>query len=275
MNESLALGLPNGKACHFTSAAMRTVAKYLRWETFQRGQYSRAGFELQVDDTVVDIGANIGMFALWAGPQITRGRLICIEPNPHALECLKMNVYRNNLHNVTIVAAAAGGENGTMELISHHGWEAMAHSASLEAPWLFNTSTMGRIARRLMQRSFRNVDSTRATNRFTVHMMPLSRILEEHNVATVNFLKIDCEGSEYEVLRNIDAENWARIQRVVVEYHDIGRDRNHAELEKILRTNGFEVEALHATRQTLPALIGIRVGMIWAKKPTPRRAASG
>ena len=38
-------------------------------------------------------------------------------------ECLKMNAYQNNLHNVTIVAAAAGGENGTMELISHHGWD--------------------------------------------------------------------------------------------------------------------------------------------------------
>ena len=36
---------------------MRTVAKYLRWETFKRGQYSHAGFELQVDDTVIDIGA--------------------------------------------------------------------------------------------------------------------------------------------------------------------------------------------------------------------------
>jgi hypothetical protein len=70
MNESLVLGLPNGKACYFTSTAMRTVAKYLRWETFKRGQYSHAGFELQVDDTVIDIGANIGMFALWAEPQI-------------------------------------------------------------------------------------------------------------------------------------------------------------------------------------------------------------
>jgi len=90
MSESLVLGLPNGKACHFTSAAMRTVAKYLRWETFKRGQYSHAGFELQDDDTVVDIGANIGMFVLLAEPQVPRDRLICIEPNPYALECLKI-----------------------------------------------------------------------------------------------------------------------------------------------------------------------------------------
>ena len=265
MNESLVLELPNGKACHFTSTAMRTVAKYLRWETFKRGQYSHAGFELQVDDTVIDIGANIGMFALWAEPQIPRGRLICIEPNPYALECRRMNIHQNDLRNVTIIPAAAGGENGTMELVSHHGWEAMAHSAALDAPWLFNTSTMGRIARCLMQRSLRHAHPTMATKRFVVQLMPLSRILEEHDVATINFLKIDCEGSEYEVLRSLDAANWARIERVVIEYH-VGRDRNHVELVEILRTNDFEVEAIHATWGTLSALLGVRVGMIWAKK---------
>jgi FkbM family methyltransferase len=266
MNESLVLGLPNGKACHFTSTAMRTVAKYLRWETFKRGQYSHVGFELQVDDTVIDIGANIGMFALWAEPQIPRGRLICIEPNPYALECLRMNIRRNDLRNVTVIPAAAGNETGTMELVSHHGWEAMAHSAALEAPWLFNTSTMGRIARCLMQRSLRHAHPATATKRFVAQLMPLSRILEEHDVATVNFLKIDCEGSEYEILRTLDAANWARIERVVIEYHDIGSGRNHAELVEILRAHGFEVEAIHASGRTLSALLGVRVGMIWAKK---------
>jgi hypothetical protein len=53
---------------------------------------------------------------------------------------------------------------------------------------------------------------------------------------------------------------------VVIEYHDIGRNRNHVELTEILRTNGFEVEAIHASGRTLSALLGVQVGMIWAKK---------
>ena len=132
MSESLVLGLPNGKACHFTSTAMRTVAKYLRWETFKRGQYSHAGFDLQVDDLVIDIGANIGMFALWAEPQIPQGRLLCIEPNPYALECLRLNIRRNDLRNVTVIPAAAGAEDGTMELVSHHGCHAFWKSTTSE-----------------------------------------------------------------------------------------------------------------------------------------------
>jgi Methyltransferase FkbM domain len=150
-----------------------------------------------------------------------------------------------------------------MELVSHHGWEAMAHSATLDAPWLFNTSTMGRLARCLMQRSLRHAHPTAATKRFLVQAMPLSRMLEEHNVATVNFLKIDCEGSEYEVLRSLDPANWARIQRVVIEYHDIGGDLHHRELVEILRTNGFDVVAVHSG--AFAALLGVRTGMIWAK----------
>ncbi len=266
MNETLMLGLPNGKFCYFTSAAMRTVAKYLRWETFGKGQYRRPGFELRAGDTVIDIGANIGMFALWSEPQIPRGRLICIEPNPHALECLSMNIDRNDLRNVTIVPAAAGGEHGTMELVYHPGWEAMAHSTAVEAPWFLSKSRMGRLARWLMQRLLRHSDHPAAGPPIVVQLKPLSHIMEEHGVATVNFLKIDCEGGEYEVMRSLDARHWARIERVVVEYHDCGRDRNHRELIKILRSNGFEAEIDRPFLGRLFALAGVRLGMIWAKK---------
>ena len=266
MNESLVLGLPNGKVCYFTSTAMRTIAKYLRWETFKRGQYSRPSFELRVDDMVIDIGANIGMFALWAEPQIPRGRLICIEPNPCALECLRMNIHQNNLRNVTIVPAAAGSEDGTMELVCHPGWEAMAHSTAVDAPWLFTSSKMGGTARWLMQCFFRHRHQAAAAKPIVVCLMPLSRIMEDHGVTTLNFLKIDCEGSEYEVLRSLDAAHWARIERVVIEYHDFGRGRNHHELVEILRTNGFEAVVVHTILESLFALLGVRLGMIWAKR---------
>ena len=266
MNESLALGLPNGKFCYFTSAAMRTVAKYLRWETFRQRQYQHPGFELRTDDTVIDIGANIGMFALWTQPQIPRGRLICIEPNPRALECLSMNVRRNDLRNVTIVAAAAGGDDGTMELVYHPGWEAMAHSTDVDAPWFLSTSWTGRLARWLMQRLLRHAHHAAPAKPIVVQLVPLSRVMDDHDVGMVNFLKIDCEGGEYDVLRSLTAADWTRIERVAIEYHDCGRNRNHRELTEILRNNGFEVEIVRSILGRLFALAGVRLGMIWAKK---------
>jgi FkbM family methyltransferase len=271
MNKNLEVALPNGNVCYLTSTAMRTVAKFLRWETFNRGQYRRAGFELRADDTVIDVGANIGMFALWTEPQIPGGRLICIEPNPSALECLRINISQNELRNVIIVPAAAGNENGTMELICHPGWEALAHSASVDAPWFYTKSRMGRLVRWLLRGSLRHAGQAVAAKSTVVQQMPLSRIMDEYGVTRVNLLKIDCEGSEYEVLRSLDTAHWAKIDRVVIEYHDFGDDRNHRELIEILHSNGFDAEVAHTIMENLSALFGAPVGIIWAKKRGLRR----
>jgi len=134
----LNIGLPNGTVCHLTSESMRPLAKYLRWEIFKRGRYVRAGFELRPSDTVVDIGGNIGVFVLWAAPQVPQGWIVSVEPNPVSLGCLKLNIERNGLGNVTAMQAAAGGDGGTMELIYHPGWEMIAYNA--ESPHRGSTS---------------------------------------------------------------------------------------------------------------------------------------
>jgi FkbM family methyltransferase len=245
---------------------MRTVGKYLRWEIFKRGQYRKPGFELRPDDTVVDVGANIGMFALWTHRQIPHGRLICIEPNPRALECLRKNLGHNGLTGVTVVSAAVGAESGTMELLCHPGWEAMAYSDGVNAPWFFNGSWLGRSARFLLQRFVGRATSATA-QRVTVPVLPLPRILMEHNVGMVNLLKVDCEGGEFELFRSLDERDWARIERVVLEYHDFGPGRDHGELLEILRRHGFVAEVEPTLLGKLYALLGVRIGMIWAKRP--------
>jgi FkbM family methyltransferase len=268
MIESPTLALPNGKVCYLTSQTMLTVANYLRWETFERAQYLRPGFELRPDDTVIDIGGNIGMFVLWAAPQVPQGRMISVEPNESALECLRLNVSRNGLHNVTIVPAAAGAENGTMELVHHRGWEALVHSTAVDPPWFYTGSRLARFSRWLLQRAMKHASDSSAEQRIVAQQMTLARIMDDQHVGAINYLKIDCEGSEFEILRAIDAPLWARIERVVIEYHDYGRDRKHGELVKILRMNGFQVDVVHSLLERLFALIGARFGTIWAKKFT-------
>jgi FkbM family methyltransferase len=269
MKENPTVWLSNGKVCYLTSEAMLTVAKYLRWEIFKRKQYLRPGFELRSDDTIIDIGGNIGMFVLWAAPQVPQGRLVSVEPNPAALECLRLNVDRNNLRNVAIVPAAAGGDDGTMELVHHPGWEAIAHSTAVNPPWFFSGSQVARLSRWLLQRSMNYAHDSVADGRIAVQQMTLARIMDQHQVSTVNYLKMDCEGSEFEILRSIDPAHWARIERVVLEYHDFGPDRKHGELVKILRNNGFDVEVIHSMIEYLFAYcLGVRLGFIWAKKPS-------
>jgi FkbM family methyltransferase len=261
------LGLPNGKVCHVDSTTMRTIAKVLRWEIFTRAQYQRSGFELRATDTVIDIGANIGLFALWAAPQIPRGRLICIEPNPQALGCLAENVRDNDLHNVVIVAAAAGCENGTMELVCWPGWEALARKSDIEMPWYLTGSGIGKFARLLIEGRLLRPHRAETAESITVQQKLLSSIMDEHDVSRVNLLKMDCEGSEYEILRALDFAHWKQIDRAIIEYHDIGTDRNHLELIEILRENGFELEIIRSMQELCYSAVGMRVGKIWARKP--------
>jgi hypothetical protein len=83
----------------------------------------------------------------------------------------------------------------------------------------------------------------------------------------VNYLKLDCEGSEFEVLRNVSGACWSRIERAAIEYHEFGHDRRVAELVMILEGNGFEVEVSQSFFEKLARPFGISIGEIWAWKP--------
>ena len=261
------VGLPNGTVCHLTSDAMLPFAKYLRWEIFERARYARAGFELRPSDTVVDIGGNIGVFVLWAAPQVPHGSILSVEPNPASLKCLKLNIERNDLGNVTVMQAAAGSDGGTMELICHPGWEMMAYNAKVSAPWFYKQSAPARWLRWLIAGVTNRRTSTQPAQRISAPLMSLERIMDDQGIAVVNYLKLDCEGSEFEVLRNTSGACWSRIERAAIEYHEFGRDRRVGELVTILERNGFEVEVKQSIGEKLGRLFGASVGEIWAWKP--------
>jgi len=66
----------------------------------------------------VDVGANIGYFALMLANQIGPGsEVICIEPEPANLIELRRNIEANHLTNVIVLAAAAAAEDGSAELL--------------------------------------------------------------------------------------------------------------------------------------------------------------
>lgn len=262
-----ALGLPNGTTCHLTSEAMRPLAKYLRWEIFERRRYVRPGFELRPGDIVVDIGGNIGVFVLWAAPQVPQGWVVSVEPNPVSLRCLNLNIQRNGLGNVTAMHAAAGGDGGTMELIYHPGWEMIAYNAEVAAPWFYKQSAAARLVRWIVAGLTNREVPRGPPRRILTRLMSLEHIMDDHGIEVVNYLKLDCEGSEFEILRNVSGACWSRIERAAIEYHEFGRDRRVAELVSILEGNGFAVEVNQSFVEKLGRPFGASIGAIWAWKP--------
>jgi FkbM family methyltransferase len=265
----LNVGLPNGTVCHLTSESMRPLAKYLRWEIFKRARYARVGFELRPSDTVVDIGGNIGVFVLWAAPQVPQGRIVTVEPNPVSVGCLRLNIERNGLCNVTAMQAAAGSDGGTMELIYYPGWEMMAYNAEVSAPWFYGHSLAARLVRRIIAGLTNQHAAAEPVQRIVTPLISLERIMDNNEIEVVNYLKLDCEGSEFDIMRNTSAACWSRIERAVIEYHEFGGDRRVAELAKILEANGFEVEVRQSLFEKFALPFGASIGELWACKNSP------
>ena len=74
----------------------------------------------------------------------------------------------------------------------------------------------------------------------TVSGVSLDQLLRDHDVESVDLLKIDCEGGEYAILESTPADVLSRIRNIVFEYHDI--DGGWAKLESVkqrLRCEGY------------------------------------
>lgn len=102
---------------------------YLHIVDVPGGQYYDSGYEsgiieiaeslcvlnqVRKGDVVVDVGAHIGFYTCMCGKLVgPEGRVIAIEPEPYNLEYLKMNIYLNNLSNVTLHECVVTDEVGT------------------------------------------------------------------------------------------------------------------------------------------------------------------
>lgn len=159
-------------------------------------------------DTVVDVGANIGEWTLQMAAAVgPAGRVIAIEPVPHMAQALEKSVLANNLRQVTIAALAVAERPGEAEF-------------SVEQA---NTggSRLGRFARGAERFDY-----------IKVRLATLDGLLEEAGVARVDFIKIDVEGYELEVLQGARATlaKWRPPLYLEVGAEDDGKRRPMVEL---------------------------------------------
>lgn len=141
---------------------------------------------LKPGDVVVDVGANVGHWALhmsrWVQPT---GRVIAVEPSPRCLKALERGVDVNAAANVSIVPAAAGALEGEAQLSGHLN---PRHSGlgTLTGPPGEHTPAV------------------------RVPVRPLSSLLNELDVDRCALVKVDVEGFEPEVLAGLEPHLKAR-----------------------------------------------------------------
>ena len=145
----------------------------------------------------VDIGANVGTYALTMAKQVgPSGTVIAVEPHPVAHARLAFNHAASNLAQVRLVAAAAGPANGELLIETDGDNLGASHVVSGDA----------------------NGQSSNRT--FRVPALTLQQILADAGVNRMDALKIDVEGFEDRVLTGFFAQApqalWPRA--VVIEH---------------------------------------------------------
>jgi FkbM family methyltransferase len=177
-------------------------------ETVALNPYLEAGYvTLRADAIVVDVGANIGDFAIQAAAQCPRGRVYAIEPVIQNARMIEINQILNALPNLEIIVAAMGAQEGSVAI----------HTAGNRSSLHFGGDDANAI----------------------VPSITLAQLMREHQLDKIDLLKLDCEGAEWDILPASLTE-LPRIEQICMEFHP--RDGWTAErLAALLRDAGYEV----------------------------------
>jgi FkbM family methyltransferase len=169
-------------------------------------------------DTVVDVGAHIGLYTIIAAKRVgPTGKVIAIEPDPENFKILKKNILLNQLSNVEYLECAAYSTKKKLKLFLPEVERGRT---------IFNT---------VMEDRVKSYDDF-----IEVESNTLDNILNEKNVQRVNYVKIDVEGAELEVLKGaVNTLSSNKDLTLLIEVHG---EANYMPLLRIFKEHKFQID---------------------------------
>jgi FkbM family methyltransferase len=226
--------------------------------SFEPNEFAFFDRALRPGMTVVDIGANEGLYTLFAGRRIgPSGRLIAVEPSSRERAILQANLARNRLRNVTVVPHALADTLGKAELKiaskEHSGHNTLGH---------------------LVYKDDAVVDCEE------VVVETFDGLVERLGLTRVDVVKIDVEGAELRLLSG--GRNLLSRQRpiLLIEANDEALKRQGASTEALvdlLFSLGYEIQVFNEGGMTEPWVRGRPLSeniVAFAKETKAQAAAS-
>jgi len=238
------LTFPSGLICTTNSSPIETELMYN--EIFEGREYLRSGIKLGDHDTILDVGANIGVFTMYLLTNLESPNVHAFEPVPDTFEALRRNIERYPRANVHIYNTGLG-----------------ASADSSMAMTFFPNMTGNSTAYPEMQAAQREILSQAFTSEellliytceeITVPSTTLSCFIRKNALDRIDLLKIDAEGCEVDILNGIEADHWPLILQLAMEVHN--ETNLLSTVIKTVTANGMKATVDAASRDPMGTVV--------------------
>ena len=183
---------------------------------------------VEENDVVVDIGFNYGLFSM-VSLKNNPSKIIAFEPNPKLVSNYQKFF---NHEKIELHQKAVSNKEGTV---------------------FFNENNDPGMSTLLSDINTHNINAT-----YEVELINFYQFLQKNNINQIDYLKVDCEGGEYDIFDCIPNEYLTnQVKKIALEFHHKFEDEKVQKLYNKITSCGFETKIMHDNGS---------IGMIYAKK---------
>jgi amino acid adenylation domain-containing protein/non-ribosomal peptide synthase protein (TIGR01720 family)/FkbM family methyltransferase len=233
--------LSNGLSIYSYS---KTEAELLFEEIFDDHVYLKYGITIPDNGCVVDVGANIGMFSIYANVIAKGVEIYSFEPVAPVFKLLELNtsLYAGNINIFNI------GLSNKEETAMFTYYPSSTALSSRYAEGENVKETVKQFIYNKERASDEKITDEEMDELLTNHLLneayecklkTLSQIIEENNIEKIDLLKIDTEKAELDVLEGIKETDWKKIKQIALEIHNV--DGRLEKIKQMLSLHGFKI----------------------------------